>query len=98
MISISATPGMVDMRGRITRSRYSVSCSAVMLGFSAARYISANCWPVPLTITGSSASSGSTPRTCCTLDSTSVSATSGLAPSCICTLTMLTDGRLWLVT
>ena len=33
MISISATPSMVDMRGRITRSRYSVSCSWVMFGF-----------------------------------------------------------------
>ncbi len=77
MISISATPSIVDILGRITRSRYSVICSWVMFGFSAARYISANCMPVPLTITGSSASSGSWPRTPCTLESTSVSATSG---------------------
>ena len=98
MISISATPSMVDMRGRITRSRYSVSCSGFMFGFCAARYISANCWPVPLTITGSSASSGSSPRTACTLDSTSVSATSGSAPSCMCTLTTLAEGVLCEVT
>ena len=97
MISISATPGIVDIRGRITRSRYSVSCSWVMFGFSAARYISAKSNPVPLTMTGSSASSGSSPRTCCTLASTSVSATSGLAPSSMFTLTTLTDGLLWLV-
>ncbi len=98
MISISATPSIVDMRGRMTRSRYSVSCSWLMFGFSAARYISANCWPVPLTMTGSSASDGSWPRTLCTLESTSVSATSGSAPSCICTLTTLAEGRLWLET
>ena len=30
------------MRGRMTRSIYSVSCSGVMFGFCAARYISAN--------------------------------------------------------
>ena len=92
MISISATPGIVDMRGRITRSRYSVSCSCVMFGFSAARYISAKSKPVPLTITGSSASSGSWPRTCCTLESTSVSATSGSEPSSMLTLTTETEG------
>ena len=92
MIWISATPSIVDIRGRMTRSRYSVSCSWVMFGFSAARYISANCMPVPLTITGSSASSGSWPRTPCTLDSTSVSATSGLEPSFMCTLTTLAEG------
>ena len=98
MISISATPWIVDIRGRITRSMYSVSCSAVMFGFCAVRYIIANCWPVPLTITGSSASSGSWPRTDCTFDSTSVSATSGSEPSSMCTLTTLADGVLCEVT
>ena len=34
MIWISATPSMVDIRGRITRSRYSVTCSWVMFGLS----------------------------------------------------------------
>ena len=92
MISISATPSIVDILGRITRSRYSVICSWVMFGFSAARYISANCMPVPLTITGSSASSGSLPRTPCTFDSTSVSATSGSEPSFMWTLTTLAEG------
>ncbi len=94
MISISATPGMVDMRGRTTRSRYSVSCSWVMFGFSAARYISAKSNPVPLTMMGSSASAGRRPRTCWTLDRTSVSATSGSAPSRMFTLTTLAEGRL----
>ncbi len=63
-----------------------------MFGFCAARYMSANCWPVPLTIEGSSAPSGSWPRTCWTLASTSVSATSGFEPSFICTLTTLAEG------
>ena len=94
MISISATPGIVDIRGRITRSRYSVSCSCVMFGFSAARYISAKSKPVPLTITGSSAPSGSSPRTCWTFESTSVSATSGSEPSSMLTLTTETEGVL----
>lgn len=98
MIWISATPSMVDIRGRITRSRYSVICSADMLGFSAARYMSAKLSPVPFTITGSSASEGSSPRTCWTLASTSVSATSEFAPSFICTETTEAEGRLWLVT
>ncbi len=92
MIWISATPSIVDIRGRMTRSRYSVICSGVMFGLSAARYMSANCMPVPLTITGSSDSSGSWPRTPCTLDRTSVSATSGSEPSFMCTLTTLADG------
>ena len=52
-----------------------------MFGLLQARYISANCWPVPFTITGSSASLGSWPRTCCTLEITSVSAASGSVPS-----------------
>ena len=39
MIWISATPSIVDIRGRMTRSRYSVICSWVMFGFSAARYM-----------------------------------------------------------
>ena len=59
------------------RSAAPASCS----GSAPTRYISAKSMPVPLTITGSSASSGSWPRTCCTLDSTSVSATSGSEPS-----------------
>ena len=89
---------MVDMRGRMTRSMYSVSCSAVMFGFCTARYMIANCMPVPLTITGSSASEGSWPRTWLTLEMTSVRAESGSAPSCICTVTTLADGRLCEVT
>ena len=89
---------MVDMRGRMTRSRYSVSCSGVIDSFWKARYRIANCIPVPLTITGSSESSGSSPRTCWTLDITSVNATSGSAPSRICTVTVETDGRLCEVT
>ena len=92
MIWISATPSIVDIRGRITRSRYSVSCSWLMAGLIAARYMSANCMPVPLTITGSSNSSGSWPRTPWTLESTSVSATSGSEPSFMWTLTTLADG------
>ncbi len=82
------------MRGRMTRSIYSVTCSAVMLGFCSARYMMANCWPVPLTMVGSSASEGSWLRTCCTFDITSVSAASGSEPSRICTVTTLADGRL----
>ena len=82
----------------MTRSIYSVSCSAVMFGFCIARYMIANCWPVPLTMVGSSASGGSSLRTCCTLDMTSVSAASGSEPSCICTVTTLAEGRLCEVT
>jgi len=33
MTWIWATPGIVDMRGRMTRSMYSVICSAVMFVF-----------------------------------------------------------------
>ncbi len=98
MICTSATPGMVDMRGRITRSMYSVSCSLDMFGFCIARYMVANCMPVPLTMVGSLASAGSSLRTCCTLDMTSVSAMSGSEPSRICTLTVLAEGRLCDVT
>ncbi len=86
------------MVGRTTRSIYSVSCSGVMFGFCIDRYIIAKSWPVPFTMTGSFASSGSVPRTPCTLDRTSVSATSGFDPSFICTTTVLDDGRLAEVT
>ncbi len=65
-----------------------------MFSFWNARYMIANCCPVPLTMTGSSASAGSEPRTCWTLDMTSVRATSGSAPSSICTVTVDEDGRL----
>ena len=65
-----------------------------MFGLSAARYMSAKSMPVPLTITGSSASSGSWPRTCWTLESTSVKATSGSEPSSMLTLTTETEGVL----
>ena len=98
MIWTSATPSIVDMRGRMTRSIYSVSCSGDMFGFCIARYMIANCWPVPLTMVGSFASEGSCPRTCWTFDITSVSATSGLEPSFICTVTTLAEGRLCEVT
>src|SRR5690606_16441274 len=93
-----ATPGIVDMRGRMTRSMYSVTCSAVMLGFWTARYMSANWKPVPLTMVGSLASGGSWLRTCWTFDITSVSAASGFEPSRILTVTVLDDGALVEVT
>ena len=86
------------MRGRMTRSMNSVICSAVMFGFCNARYIMANCWPVPLTIVGSSASGGRSDRTCWTLDSTSVSAASGLEPSRMFTVTTLAEGVDWELT
>ena len=84
---------MVDMRGRITRSIYSVICSEVMFGFCIARYMVAKVMPVPLTMVGSSASAGRRERTCCTLDMTSVRATSGLAPSCMLTVTVEAEGE-----
>jgi hypothetical protein len=89
---------MVDMRGTMTRSMYSVTCSGDMLGFWTARYIVAKVMPVPLTMLGSSASEGSWLRTCWTFDITSVSALSGSEPSCMLTVTTDADGRDWVVT
>ena len=89
---------MVDMRGTITRSIYSVICSGVIDGFCTPRYMVAKVCPVPFTMLGSSASCGSCDRTCCTLDMTSVSAVSGFSPSCICTVTTEDDGRDCVVT
>ena len=80
------------MRGRMTRSIYSVTCSEVMLGFCKARYIVAKVMPVPLTMVGSSASDGRRDRTCCTFDMTSVNATSGSAPSRMLTVTVDIEG------
>ena len=93
-ILTSATPSTVVMRGRTTRSMYSVSCSLVMFGFCIEMYIIAKESPVPLTMTGSLASEGRSPRTPYTFDSTSASATSGLAPSFILTVTVLAEGAL----
>jgi hypothetical protein len=59
-----------------------------------ARYISAKFWPVPFCTTGSSASVGSWPRTCCTFDNTSMSAWSGSAPSSMFTVTVEEPSRL----
>ena len=69
-----------------------------MFGFCIEMYIIANCWPVPLTITGSLEASGKVPRTPCTLDSTSVSAMSGLEPSLMLHRHGARDGRLGEVT
>ena len=98
MICTWATPSIVDRRGLMTRFRYSVTCSGVMFGFCTARYMMANCWPVPLTMTGSFASVGSLPRTWLTFEMTSVSAASGFEPSFMCTVTVLDDVALCDVT
>jgi hypothetical protein len=94
MIWASATPSMVAMRGRMMRSRYSVTWVPLMRGFCTARYMMANCRPVPFWITGSSESGGRSPRTCWTFEMTSVRAASGSEPSTICTVTVERLGRL----
>ena len=66
-----------------------MTCSGFIVVERTAIYISAKSWPVPFTTTGSSASSGSWPRTCCTLASTSTSAWSGSALSSMFTETVL---------
>ena len=78
-ICASATPSTVAKRGWMTRVRYSVSCCGFIVSLRAARYISAKLKPVPFWMTGSLASEGSWPRTCCTLAITSVSDLSGSA-------------------
>ena len=93
MICTCATPSIVDIRGLMTRLMYSVICSGVMFGFCTARYMMANCRPVPLTITGSLASLGNLPRTWLTFDITSVSAASGFEPSFMWTVTVLAEVR-----
>ena len=58
----------------------------------------AKVWPVPLTITGSSASLGSCARTCWTFEVTSVRAAFGSVFSRMRTDTVLTPSRLCDVT
>ena len=77
----SATPSTVAKRGWITRVRYSVNCCGFMLLLRAAMYMSAKEKPVPFWMTGSLASEGNWPRTCCTFAMTSVSDLSGSALS-----------------
>jgi hypothetical protein len=85
----SPTPSTVVKRGCTTCVRNSVTCCGFISVERTAIYISANSKPVPFTTTGSSASAGNCPRTCCTLASTSISAWSGSALSCMLTETVL---------